>query len=71
MPAAVAMTVNLLRRKPAGVEQPASSAPVRLSWTGSRSPNYLQARAIEVALYEAPSLPAVEWPFDGAEPPSK
>jgi len=29
MPAVVAMTVNMLRRVPAGVEQPSRSAPVR------------------------------------------
>ena len=31
MPAVVAMTVNMLRRVPAGVEQPSRSAPVRFS----------------------------------------
>ncbi len=53
MPAVVAMTVNMLRRVPAGVEQPSRSARVRFFWTGSRSANYRQPRLTGVVLYEA------------------
>jgi hypothetical protein len=47
------MTVNMLHRVPAGVEQPSRPSPVRFFLTGSIPANYRQARLIGAALHEA------------------
>jgi hypothetical protein len=71
MPAVAAMTMSMLRRVPAGVEQSSRSVPVRIFLDQFKIGQLSAASADQWCSMKQPSPPAVERPFDGAQPPSE